>query len=276
MPRDPSGPRKQAERLRRDREDQSKIPGGPARTATAAAAFLASVLLAGCGLFERETARDDAASAERRAEEAERQRQLLLSDVEALADLKARMKELWPAHPDKIAAMEEWLGEARGVAGRLAQHQATLAELRSRGTPAPHARDAKLAALKTETAELSQKLQVPAEGDDRETLERLLAYRKTRIAALEAEIERTRPHDFPSSADVWWHDTLVALVSDLSAFLADDAHQQTVKSVEERLAFARAIEARSILNERAAWDQAVASIANSDECPKYNGLTITP
>ncbi|MBI4879552.1 MAG: SUMF1/EgtB/PvdO family nonheme iron enzyme [Planctomycetes bacterium] len=235
--------------------------------ALAAVAMIAVLGIAGFGSW---------AFVARGAALAERERVLRLSDAKTLDDLKARMESLWPAHPEKIATMEEWLGEARKVADRLAQHEATLAELRARGTPAPHAREPELAAFKTEAADLAQKLQAAAEGDKREALKTALAEQEARIASLEAEIERTRPHEFADEADAWWHETLVALVLDLAAFLADDRYAETVKSVEERLAFARTIEARSIGDERAAWDQAIASIANKDKCPTYGGLTITP
>ncbi len=205
-----------------------------ALAATGAAAFLAALVLAGWALVERGTALS------------EKQRVLRLSDARTLADLRARLDGLWPAHPDKIDAMETWLEEARALVERAGAHEATLAALRARGTPLPHPRAADLA------------------GDE------------SGIASLAARIERERPHQFADTTDSWWHDTLVSLASDLARFQADDRHGETIRSVEDRLEFARTIQRRSIDDARAAWDEAIASIASRGECPRYGGLVLKP
>ncbi len=256
-----------------------------ALAATAGAAFLAALVLAGWALVERGTARAEAGRAdqnatlaERRATEAEaeRARVLRLSDMKTLADLKTRVDALWPAHPDKIEAMETWLAEARKLAARAPAHEATLAELRSRGTPQPHPREAELAELKTEAAGLAEKLESTEDQEERQAIEKALAENPSRMAALEAQIKRERPHAFTDATDSWWHDTLVELVSGLTSFQADDRYGETIRSVENRLAFARTIQQRSIDEVRAAWDEAIASIANPEECPQYHGLVIKP
>ncbi len=215
------------------------------------AAMIAVLGIAGFGSWAV-VARGVALANERQAIE-EKQRVLRLSDVKTLADLKPRMDALWPAHPDKIEAMERWLEDARQVAERAPDHQATLAELRARGTPLLHPREPELAKLRAEGAGLAEN--------------------ESRVASLEAQIERERPYRFADATDAWWHDTLVSLLSSLAALQVDDRQGQTIRSVEERLAVARMIEQRS-LEERQAWDRAIASIANRDECPKYNGLVI--
>jgi formylglycine-generating enzyme required for sulfatase activity len=69
---------------------------------------------------------------------------------------------------------------------------------------------------------------------------------------------------------------LAELVERLGAFAAPVTG--TVAHVEERLAFARTIEERSVTSPgaRAAWAVASGSISDRDACPRYGGLAITP
>jgi formylglycine-generating enzyme required for sulfatase activity len=58
-----------------------------------------------------------------------------MSDAALVADLEERAAELWPRRPHLVPAMDRWLREARELHGRLADHQAALAELRTRAAP---------------------------------------------------------------------------------------------------------------------------------------------
>ncbi len=61
-----------------------------------------------------------------------------LSDLRALPFLVREADEdLWPAVPEKVAALDVWLGEARDLLGRLPEHRATLDAVRARGTAGP-------------------------------------------------------------------------------------------------------------------------------------------
>jgi len=79
---------------------------------------------------------------------------------------------------------------------------------------------------------------------------------------------------FPDTEAQWQHDTLDELVVGLTAF--SDPQTGTVKSVRDRLYFARSVYERSILDYAEAWQDAVESIADETICPLYGGLTITP
>jgi len=267
---------------------------------TAAAALLAVLVLSGWALVERQTARsnetealaqkdradenariaqaneaeakgerdradENATLAERRAEEAEaeKQRVLRLADGKRLSDLKERMDALWPADPEHVQPMEAWLEEARALVANLASHEETLEELWARGTPLPHPREAERAEL----AEQAEELRAQSEGP-------ALAAVEARIETLEAEMARERPYQFADEEDAWWHDTLVSLVTGLAAFQAEDRYGATVESVAARLEFARTIRQRSIEDHQAEWDEAIASIANREDCPAYDGLSI--
>jgi len=72
----------------------------------------------------------------------------------------------------------------------------------------------------------------------------------------------------------WQHDTLLALVSGLDQ-LADEK-TGLLKKVQDRLDFAASIEKRSIEDYRVAWNEAIASIADENQCPIYQGLVMKP
>ncbi|HKW15812.1 MAG TPA: bifunctional serine/threonine-protein kinase/formylglycine-generating enzyme family protein, partial [Candidatus Krumholzibacteria bacterium] len=75
--------------------------------------------------------------ASRRLAEAQRDEILRLSDANVLARLVDEVSDLRPPHPEKAAAMREWLARAQSLAERLPLHRRTLDELRSQGTSVP-------------------------------------------------------------------------------------------------------------------------------------------
>jgi formylglycine-generating enzyme required for sulfatase activity/tRNA A-37 threonylcarbamoyl transferase component Bud32 len=72
--------------------------------------------------------------AEMATSEAERRRDevLRLSDVKRLDQLQARADDLWPALPDKVPALVDWLAEARSLAANLEEHRSCLIDLERR------------------------------------------------------------------------------------------------------------------------------------------------
>jgi len=263
-----------------------------ALAATAAAALLAVLVLSGWALVERQTARENeqtalserdradenATLADQRAREAEaeKQRVLRLSDIKTLTDLTAEMKDLWPAFPDMIPAMKDWLTRAEDLAGNLSVHEQTLADLRARGTPGAHPRRDELVGLQQQSEELSAKLQATEDEEERAKLQKSLSSLREQTGALTSTIEREQPHVFQDAQDAWWHGALVDLVSGLVAFSGEDPYGKTIASVRKRLEFAETIERRSITDCQEAWDEAIASIADVDECPRYGGLEVQP
>ena len=81
----------------------------------------------------REKARADrnATLAEERADSV-----LRLSDAKRLSELRAEMDELWPVHPDRIEAMQAWLGRADELLSRQPLHQRTLTDWQAEATRA--------------------------------------------------------------------------------------------------------------------------------------------
>ncbi|MEM7305569.1 MAG: bifunctional serine/threonine-protein kinase/formylglycine-generating enzyme family protein [Planctomycetota bacterium] len=72
------------------------------------------------------------------------------------------------------------------------------------------------------------------------------------------------------------HDGLAAMVAGLERLDSDDPEVSVVADVRGRLDFATTVRARSIDDHAAAWDEAVASIADVEECPLYDGLRLEP
>jgi serine/threonine protein kinase/formylglycine-generating enzyme required for sulfatase activity len=85
----------------------------------------------------------------------------------------------------------------------------------------------------------------------------------------------SRPR-FGGGADQFRHDTLAKLVDDLERFADPDPWHGAVASVRERLEFARAVRRRTLEDYAAAWNDAVASIADRAASPRYAGLVIAP
>ena len=218
--------------------------------------------------------RADEAEAERERAQAEKDRVLRLSDVKGLLDLKSEMADLWPAHPQHVPAMETWLEKARKLIGNLPLHEQTLADIRTRGTPVEHPLVPDLAEMKTQLAALREKAESTEEGEERTQFEAGVAKLVASADTLSATIQREQPYEFSEAQDGWWHDTLVSLVSDLVAFSAEDPFGDTVTNMEDRLRFAQTIEKNSIMDYQDEWAEALASIADLEECPKYGGLEI--
>jgi formylglycine-generating enzyme required for sulfatase activity len=70
------------------------------------------------------------------------------------------------------------------------------------------------------------------------------------------------------------HDTTAELVADLTAFL--DPKRGLLAQMRARLAFAELVERETIGKHESRWANAIRSIADENECPKYGGLKITP
>ncbi|MFQ5654345.1 MAG: serine/threonine protein kinase, partial [Planctomycetota bacterium] len=150
----------------------------------------------------------------RELSEARYEELLRLSDVKRLTDLRRRALGLWPAHPEKIPAMQTWLQEAYALAGRLAAHRQTLERLRRQALPYrgeeeerdrethPWSDDLEeMRALKERTLrELSGRMAAgdPAAGgaERAEELEGLLEELAARMPRVEEEVARRRTWRF--------------------------------------------------------------------------------
>jgi formylglycine-generating enzyme required for sulfatase activity len=208
------------------------------------------------------------AAAERNANEAQAQRVraegetakvLRLSDVKVLQELEDDADALWPAYPDRIAALSGWLERARALTANLAGHRATLAEMRARAQPwsaaerawdrRTHPRSAELAAKEAEMAGLVARLDQGLSGDAQRTAEERAAELEPQIAALTEGVAERRTWRFKSPEDQWQHDVLAELIAGLAGFetglLGDDVVTESHGwSVPKRLAFAGELQQR--------------------------------
>ncbi len=164
---------------------------------------------------------------------------LSLSAERELQELVERADSLWPVSTASVSSLEAWLRDAHAlVEGRAADT--------AHGIKA-------------------------APG---------LSGHKQKLAELGA-----RASGIEDSEDRWWRAQLTSLVADLEAFASpesglcgrgtDPVHGW---GVEKRLEIARTIEERSVTGPMAAqrWREAIASIQDRAQCPKYEGLVITP
>jgi formylglycine-generating enzyme required for sulfatase activity len=256
----------------------------PALALSLLALFLAlgGGLAVSVSLLQRERqARSEARS---RLEEYER-----LADALRLDELLAEARErLWPAVPAKVPALEAWLAEARRLAGRLPEHRDALRRLRERALPvepqdqsgerdADHDDASAVEDLKRRREELSRALAEPdaalTGGRRRERLETELDQVEGRLAELESQRLERRQWTFADPRVRWRHDQEFRFVRAMESFLSDDRFGDTARGVEERLAFARAVERRTVGDHREAWERAAAGVAAH---PAYGGLRISP
>ena len=101
-----------------------------------------------------------------------------------------------------------------------------------------------------------------------DTLERLV----TQIEATDAPAGAAGGDD-PTR---WWHEQLTDLIERMHAFSSDDPFGRTVVSIERRIEEAARIGRISVEESGAAWREAIASIADREDCPHYDGLVLDP
>ncbi len=81
---------------------------------------------------------------------------------------------------------------------------------------------------------------------------------------------------FANQEDQFHYDHLSQLVAGLERFVDPDPHVGAIARVRERLAFAKAVEPESVDAHRREWNDAIRSIADVAECPRYGGLVVAP
>jgi formylglycine-generating enzyme required for sulfatase activity/serine/threonine protein kinase len=214
----------------------------------------------------------------------------LLADMVTLPQLEREAGDLWPETPENAAAMAEWLRRAREMGRHRSRVAAALDAVSDRARPLTPAEQEQarrqhpkapdllrqgehLALLRQELKALRDKPE-RAEADRRRgaalTREEIPALEET-SRALAAEIEAALVPRFAEPADQFLHDTLVRLREGLVRL-----ETETIPAMEKRHAWATTVDRRTVAEERAAWDRAIASIASESECPLYRGYRLTP
>jgi formylglycine-generating enzyme required for sulfatase activity/serine/threonine protein kinase len=109
-------------------------------------------------------------------------------------------------------------------------------------------------------------------------LEKLPDHEKT-LAATEARGTRnaeTGALEFGSKEQAWWHSAVAELVASLRSLADDDPDGITIRAMRDRIAHNETIFAHSIGEHRQTWEACIASIADPQQCPAYDGLKIVP
>lgn len=207
-----------------------------------------------------------------------------LSDAKRLSDLAERARDLWPVTPSRIPELEAWVRDADELAARLPLHEASLAELRRTALPygdeqraADRARFPGLDRLHENERRLEVMETARTDDPVQEQL-RLdrMAHTREVIARERERLEHYRTWQFDSTDLEWQHDQLSTLVESLRAFLDPGGTDlDRLPAVKARLAFARDL-AERLDRPSAAWREAIASIADPEACPDYQGLRIPP
>lgn len=207
-----------------------------------------------------------------------------LSDAKRLSDLTERARDLWPVTPSRIPALEAWVRDADELAARLPLHEASLAELRRAALPYD---DDQRAADRTgfpgldRLQENERRLEVMETARTADPVQEQLrrdriAHTREVIAHERERLDRYRTWQFDSTDIEWQHDQLSALVESLRAFLDPDGTDlDRLPAVKARLALARDLSDR-LDHPSPEWEEAIASIANPEACPQYQGLRIPP
>ncbi|MBK7876069.1 MAG: SUMF1/EgtB/PvdO family nonheme iron enzyme [Planctomycetes bacterium] len=213
------------------------------------------------------------------------------ADRNAPAALSAEANELWPAVPELVPRMDEWLARARTLAGRRETLARELDELRRRGrvsseegTRVKRLRAALDAELQAAHSEVEGHAQDLVEFD---TIAQGIGARQGHeyaSARLDRALERTRRIEqrlaglvdwtFATPSEQQHHDALDGLLVELEAFL--DPHAGPLASVEGRRELALRLRAASESTLAAAWSRAIDEIADPARCPLYRGLRLEP
>jgi len=227
-----------------------------------------------------------------------------LSDGYTLTILNANQERLWSLTGSLIPEMQDWLARADSLVENREEHRFQLETIRARALPYDEAmqrqdyethpdaktlRDTKnvCARLKGELDALESQSTTDSAGGNGEPVDfldslevRLQGLRDRitrltqRIADLEKETSKRRTWRFSNYDDQWWHDILMNLVLGMDDFV--DKDKGNYHSVLHRIRFATTVEDVCGNQYKEAWEDAIESIADPEECPIYNGLRITP
>ncbi|MFO0981361.1 MAG: bifunctional serine/threonine-protein kinase/formylglycine-generating enzyme family protein [Planctomycetota bacterium] len=202
----------------------------------------------------------------------------------------ARADELWPVHPDRAKAMREWLDEARRLIEKEPQYRAELGELRRRGRaidaePRRDRERERVSDRLKHQREMLNAMQVNlgrARRDSSEeasgnaaVLEHEIPFLESEIRDLELDLAALQPWEFADAHD---RDEDVRLAT-VTRHLEQLSRPGTglIAQVAERLNQAETLTERSLGGAAArAWDDAISAIADVQQCPVYEGLTIDP
>jgi len=225
---------------------------------------------------------------------------LRLGDARDLRNLWDDAEALWPAHPHRAEEMRAWIVRAEELLSRLEDHREVYATLGLEAIPlteeevardrAIHPLAGVLATYRDAIPKIEAGIQTALDDGDEETAEYWRSKRGEYlpvIEELEEKVGRRVTFNFEDSQKEWWHGALGALIKDLE-FLAVEVQwvlgeegggfQSGIEEMRVRLSAAESVDERSMESEESAakWREAISSVADVAECPRYGGLKLTP
>ncbi len=216
---------------------------------------------------------------------------LRLADGKRLQQLVKRGQRLWPAVPEMIPSIREWLVPAVALAESYPTHLEALTTLRKQATPSsneqlaadrknhPRAEELRgladsIEELKTELADQASEPESDGRREAEEELQRQLQDTELRHRVLRSEIQSYRQWNFEDPEAQWHHDLLAELVASLEQFRQPKTG--LIANVEKRIELANTVRRESVERYAVRWTNAIASIADRTTCPDYNSLVLTP
>ncbi|MFT7463613.1 MAG: sulfatase activating formylglycine-generating enzyme [Pseudohongiellaceae bacterium] len=256
------------------------------RNRAAAAALAALVIVAATSgwIIASSEHRARVAAAERAALE---QRELMLHRAEELVQ---QGDNSWPVHPDHVPAMDDWLARAETTSQLITSsqdgRQSALAALGARGTQLNNGTqdDRALSGLASQLErlrELEARKRAELEAgdlDDKTAAHTTASVHELagHIPALEAQLA-IRQRLARSRATWQFDDPEDAAEHHILRRLALAAAQLSPRGEVRRSVEQRRQQSLDLLDvDSARWNEAIASIADSAQCPRYDGMLITP
>jgi formylglycine-generating enzyme required for sulfatase activity/serine/threonine protein kinase len=222
--------------------------------------------------------------------ESHRSSLLRLSAAVELDALTAEAGHLWPATPELIPELDDWLQRARSLVATL--------ESRPSDNDVGHRRLLATLALPTfiHKHDDGRALTRHSERVDWDLVQRLVgsiwddwgksAYQRPQERAwLKVEMEeQIGPIDSLSMHRIWWINQLAHLVAGVEALgdpqtgLIDGISPEHGWGIARRREYAATVEQRTVSGDEARqrWEEAIASIADAGQCSAYGGLAIAP
>lgn len=204
------------------------------------------------------------------------------------AELAERARHLWPAVPDQLPQMRQWLADAQRLVGQIPEYERHLRVLEGRAVQSTLSNPAELAGrarLESEIQRLNSELLARRKelmtGVDRgpsdqlfaEAVRREIRLLEERIRRLIADHEQRVYADFADPADRSDYQSTLALRTQVLDLLIDDPHLGLIRSVNDRVQIAETLQRQSLVDAADAWRHACDSIAR---LPVYNGLKLRP
>jgi serine/threonine protein kinase/formylglycine-generating enzyme required for sulfatase activity len=182
-------------------------------------------------------------------------------------------RQFKPVRAEHIKAMEHWLqADAAPLAAALPPLREELAGLRGRALPytaadkkvdaASHPQIGRLALLRRELADLRRHVPPPGStAKAKPDVVQLIGSLATEESELVGQINTRRTFRFARDSDQFLHDQLVILVGDLTKFV--ESPDGTMAFVREQLRWGKESRQRCAVDAAAAWQQAIAEVAQS-------------